>query len=419
MPDILRIADGGGKSELFPQTGGDMVESSPVYCLNVHKGEALADVVAALEGPVSEVRRLVSPEKPYAVGLRLSRAAATELLSRGNLSAFKARLEKLGLAVAHLNGFPYGAFHGTRVKEDVYHPDWTTRERLDYTLDLAYILVHLLPEGESGTISTVPVGYAADKPEKPLLAEAEAGLAALEEATGHRIVLAFEPEPDCVAEDADSLIAAVKPARHMDVCLDTCHCGVTGEDPLAAFAQYRAAGFEVARVQISAALTCPAAQAFRLDPFIDDVFLHQTRLAPPPPNPLSLSPRATSHKPQANLPPRATSHKPQANLPRNPLSLSFPDLTHETIGRLLLNKGAVARVHYHVPLFWGGDGVLGTTRGNLTDDFLKACRAADVPLEIETYTYDVMPKELRGGNLAADIAKEEAWLRERLARIRT
>jgi len=387
MRSILRQWRGGDKDEPSPQTGGDMVESSPVYCLNVHKGESLADVVAALEGPVSEVRRLVSPEKPYAVGLRLSRAAATELLSRGNLSAFKARLEKLGLDAAHLNGFPYGAFHGTRVKDDVYHPDWTTRERLDYTLDLAYILARLLPEGRSGTISTAPVGYAADKPGKPLLAEAETGLAALEEATGRRIVLAFEPEPDCVAEDADSLIAAVKPARHTDVCLDTCHCGVTGEDPLTAFKKYRAAGFEVARVQISAALTCPAAQAFRLDPFIDDVFLHQTRLAPISPNP--------------------------------PSPLSFPDLTHETIGQMLLNKGSMARVHYHVPLFWGGDGALGTTRGNLTDDFLKACRAADVPFEIETYTYDVMPKELRGGDLAADIAKEEAWLRERLARIRT
>ncbi len=115
-----------------------------------------------------------------------------------------------------LNGFPYGVFHGQRVKNKVYLPHWADRKRLDHTVRLAKILSVLLPEGESGSISTVPVGYKTHLGEKDMeqslefLARAVLELALLEQQTGKRISLALEPEPDCLLENALSAISFFK-----------------------------------------------------------------------------------------------------------------------------------------------------------------------------------------------------------------
>ena len=66
------------------------------------------------------------------------------------------------LYVFTINGFPYGPFHGTRVKEEVYLPDWRDAARLDYTNLLADLLAQLLPRRRStarGSISTVPGAF--------------------------------------------------------------------------------------------------------------------------------------------------------------------------------------------------------------------------------------------------------------------
>ena len=55
------------------------------------------------------------------------------------------RCAEQNLYVFTINGFPYGCFHGARVKENVYVPDWRTPERRDYTNLLADILADLLP----------------------------------------------------------------------------------------------------------------------------------------------------------------------------------------------------------------------------------------------------------------------------------
>jgi hypothetical protein len=94
------------------------------YCTNVHPGESLAEVRALLREHVSAVKLAVAPTAPFGVGLRLAAAAADELQQPGELARFRAELSELGLYCFTLNGFPYGAFHGTRVKESVYLPDW-------------------------------------------------------------------------------------------------------------------------------------------------------------------------------------------------------------------------------------------------------------------------------------------------------
>src|SRR5688572_7341935 len=125
------------------------------YCTNVHPGESLSAVRAALEH-VAAVKRVMAPTRRFGVGLRLAAEATHALVAPEELRRFREELEQQGLYCFTINGFPYGAFHGTRVKELVYLPDWLDVERVRYTQNLAHVLAELLPMGVAGSISTVP-----------------------------------------------------------------------------------------------------------------------------------------------------------------------------------------------------------------------------------------------------------------------
>ena len=130
------------------------------YCTNVHPGESWPEVRENLRQHVVEVKQQVCPDAPFGVGLRLSAAAAGELEGRtGEIAELRAFLDGEGLYVFTINGFPYGPFHGTAVKEQVYQPDWRQDERIAYSDRLARILAALLPDGCDGSISTVPGAF--------------------------------------------------------------------------------------------------------------------------------------------------------------------------------------------------------------------------------------------------------------------
>ena len=106
-----------------------------------------------------KVRRSVSPDKRFAIGLRLGADAAVELSAAQEMKRFRRWLDQNDSYVFTINGFPYGNFHGSRVKEQVYRPDWTGSERLDYTVLLFSILEQLLEPGEEGSVSTLPGSF--------------------------------------------------------------------------------------------------------------------------------------------------------------------------------------------------------------------------------------------------------------------
>ena len=114
------------------------------YCTNIHRGETWAETFAGLEKHTLAVRRRIGGERPYAIGLRLGDVAATELSNPGTLEAFRRWLARHDAYVFTINGFPYGRFHGGRVKEQVYAPDWCQPERLAYTERLFRILAQLV-----------------------------------------------------------------------------------------------------------------------------------------------------------------------------------------------------------------------------------------------------------------------------------
>ncbi|MDD2461308.1 MAG: metabolite traffic protein EboE [Kiritimatiellia bacterium] len=410
------------------------------YCLNIHPGESLAEVRDVIECHTRAVKARVCPDAPYPLGLRLSAAATEELTSdRAVLDAFAAQLRQHALFVTGINGFPYGTFHQTAVKMAVYQPDWATPERLTYTARLAAVLAGLLPEGATGNISTVPLGYKRQRSEvedqtsegrrkreegrgrqdrgggmrdesdaqrmtvyvRQLAVMAEF-LDDLSVREGRDIVLALEPEPDCLLETTDDVIrwfeddllyqgirwlsgsgrrthdaAEALLRRRIGLCLDTCHFAVAFEDPLTALIRFESACLRVARIQLSAALRATISEDSlrRLHDFIDPVYLHQTKI----------------------------------RLPRGRIA-AYPDLTEATLDAARGQAGCEVRTHFHVPLFFEGDGVLASTHTDLTPAFFGRARASRIPLEVETYTFDVLPPDLRAPTVIDSLVRELEWV---------
>src|SRR6266705_2072127 len=129
------------------------------YCTNIHRGETWAETFDSLQRNTLPVRERVCPNQPYAIGLRLSSHAAQELSDRAALLEFQRWLGQNRCYVFTINGFPYGQFHGSKVKEQVYEPDWTSPERLAYTNVLFDLLARLVPEGVEGSVSTLPGSF--------------------------------------------------------------------------------------------------------------------------------------------------------------------------------------------------------------------------------------------------------------------
>ncbi len=394
------------------------------YCLNIHPGESLPEVCAAIRRHALAVKARVAPDTPYPLGLRLSAAAAEELAAPAALESFRDLLGGNGLFVTGVNGFPYGAFHNTAVKTAVYRPDWSTPERLNYTGRLATILASLLPEGQTGNISTVPLGYKGrgteDGGRESRVESRGAGilfprqiavmaefLHGLKTETGREIVLALEPEPDCLLENTDDVIAWFEDAlltegkrwlcahqrrtpdeaeallrTYVGLCLDTCHFAVEFEDPLTALIRFESACIRVARVQLSAAIRAVVGDASlaKLAGFIDPVYLHQTKI----------------------------------RLPRGQTA-SLPDLTNETLEIARQHAGCELRTHFHVPLFYEGNGTLGSTHADLTPGFFAHAAEHNYPLEIETYTFDVLPPAIRPADVVDSIVAEHGWVSGRAA----
>jgi sugar phosphate isomerase/epimerase len=387
------------------------------YCTNIHPGETWAEVRDNLERFLPAVKRQVSPGQDFGVGLRLSAASADALRDPETFAALRELLAANGLYVFTINGFPYGPFHGVRVKEEVYQPDWRDEARLAYTDKLATLLADLLPPDISleGSVSTVPGGFkplAADPAAVELVAAMmvrhAAHLARLRERTGRTIVLALEPEPCCLLETIEETVAffrnylfAPKSARqlaaltglgfaaadealrrHLGVCYDLCHAAVEFEDPVANLKSLGNAGVRIVKLQITAGLRLEGvtpAIADVLRPFDDKVYLHQVV------------------------------QRDAAGLTR------FVDLPQAFEGLADSRDAREWRVHFHVPIFIEHLGAFTSTQF-FVREFLALHRAQPVSqhLEVETYTWDVLPERYRRDGVVGGIVNELNWVKRQL-----
>lgn len=266
--------------------GGDTVHLG--YCTNVHPAEDLAGILGQLDTYAVPVREALGSDL-LGLGLWLAAPVAAELAADPTLRRrLRTELDARGLEVVTLNGFPYAAFQAPVVKQDVYHPDWTTEQRLTYTLNLARVLADLLPDDAArGSISTLPLAWRqpwdTDRADaaRRRLDQLAAGLAAVQRDTGREVRVAFEPEPGCVVEStgqAAELLSGMDTDR-LGVCLDLAHLACAWEEPAEALERLRTAGLPVVKVQVSAAVeaTDPDGGAEALRRWVEPRFLHQTR----------------------------------------------------------------------------------------------------------------------------------------------
>jgi len=372
------------------------------YCTNVHRGETWAETFAALQRYTIQVRERVCPEQPYGIGLRLSSQAARELSERAVLLEFQRWLGKNHCYVFTINGFPFGQFHGTRVKEQVYVPDWSSPERLAYTKLLFDLLAQILPMDVEGSVSTVPGGFkllVTTSEEQKVIRDnvwrCVEHVARVSSQTGRRLHLGLEPEPMCLLETTGEVVHFFDRLRaehrndprlkeHLGVNYDTCHLAVEFEEPQTAIGFLQQHGIKLSKIHLSSALmlqpTNEARQA--LAAIAEEIYLHQVVVRHPD--------------------------------GRRTIYLDIDDaLACEP-------KEATSsewRVHFHVPLHTAPTPLFANTSDHILGvlDLIQANPSLCPHLEMETYTWEVLPPEFKSWDVVDQLVAEYEWTLAQLA----
>jgi sugar phosphate isomerase/epimerase len=363
------------------------------YCTNIHRGETWPETQAALEEFTLAVRERVCPAQPYGIGLRLSDRAARELSEAPALAAFQRWLDRHDCYVFTINGFPFGQFHGERVKEQVYAPDWTTDARVDYTRRLFDLLAQLVPPGGEGSVSTVPgsckefiTSAGQEKLMRDNLFRCVEHIARLGEKTGRTLHLGLEPEPLCYLETTAETVVFFERLRaehphdpRLAECLgvnyDTCHLAVEFEEPGEALGRLQENGIKISKLHLSSALKARPTSAGRaaLASFADDVYLHQV-----------------------------VARTAAGALAR-----------HRDLDAALRSSAPAQewRVHFHIPLHCPPLEWFDNTTDHLLGvlDVLAAQPGLCRHLEMETYTWEVMPSALKSRSVVEQLAAEYDW----------
>lgn len=395
------------------------------YCTNIHSGESWEEIFSNIESYCIPVKKNISPDKPFGIGLRLSNLAAIELLSGNRLSDFKSWLHKNNMYVYTINGFPYGSFHGEPVKDRVHLPDWASTERLDYTVLLVSILKELLPSGIEGSISTSPLSYRHwFKTDEDLVTVKQKSTQHLVEITAlmvkinrfckKKLHLNIEPEPDGIIETSDEYIqfftdyllkegaynlAAILKCtfteaqqhirEHVQLCFDVCHFAVGFEKSEHVLKKMENHGLKIGKIQISAALQFNTSEQVSvkeaqdcLIAFDESTYLHQ----------------AVIKNSDGSM-------------------LRFEDL-----GPAIVSMGLPGfeelRTHFHVPIFLDRFDLLGTTQNEIINT-LRYWYATEcsLHLEVETYTWDVLPDHFQT-NITESIERELKWVTDTMCKIK-
>ncbi len=392
------------------------------YCTNIHAGESWKDHFDALQLNFPDIKQSLSPDAPMGIGLRLSHIASEELIKPANLEEFKSWLKDNQAYVFTMNGFPYGGFHHTRVKEQVHAPDWTTRERVVYTKRLFDILINLLPEGMEGGISTSPLSYRywfendselqqARNLATAHIAEIALYLVQVANFSGIVMHLDIEPEPDGILETGTEFLEWYEnelvpvatelirtefqvPEKHAEemlkshirLCYDVCHFAIGYEPHRQLIKLYKEKGIRTGKIQISAALKAdmPESPELRKDvlnsfaKFNEPVYLHQV-------------------------------------VARNGTDelIRYRDLPEALADGD--RKGVKEwRSHFHVPIAESVFGNLVSTQDAITEVIeIQKNEPFTHQLEVETYTWEVIPENLRLP-LKDSIIRELQWVKNLL-----
>jgi hypothetical protein len=387
------------------------------YSTLVHPGDTWEEMWQSLVTYVPKVKARVAPKAPFGVSLRLSaRSAAALANDRAERDRLKKFLADNDMYLYTVNAFPYGPFKNQVVKEQVYEPDWRSEERTRYTINVADVLADVVPEGISPSIQSAPLGF------KPRVTGADvvasytqhvlrvaAHLVELAGRTGRTVTLALEPEPYCFLETTDETVAYFKNhlysgasaaalaklagipiseahvalRRHVGVVFDICHQAVVFENISESLQKLVDAGIPIFKLQEAAAMRVPEVTQKIVDTlarYAKTIYLTQTV------------------------------EKKDGKFTR------FLNL-EDAFDAWRRDPGPREwRTHFHVPVFLDSLGEFGTTRFAI-EEALRFHKANPLSrqLEIETYTWDVLPEHLKTGDIVDYVTRELEWVRSQLA----
>jgi hypothetical protein len=388
------------------------------YCTNIHPGESWQEHFAEIKKSVPVIKNKISPNLPFGIGLRLSNAACTDLSQGLYLQGFKNWLQNNNCYVFTINGFPFGDFHQDPVKDQVYSPDWTMPERVEYTLNLFDILKEIIPDGMEGSISTAPLSYRHwFKNKKEIIGAYEKCTLNILEVVGHLIKiyedtgkvlhLNIEPEPDGLIENTSEFIDwynkyyiplgidffkkrfgitgdKTEPLRrHLQLCFDVCHSAIAYEKADIVFEKLKNNNILIGKVQISSALQISLVinrdeKIKNLSAFNEPHYLHQVI--------------ARDH--QNKL------HK-------------FRDLS-DALVQLTDKKFLECRVHFHVPVFSENYDLLSSTQNNILQTLLNHNKQkVSNHWEVETYTWNILTPDFQLP-INESITRELEWVLDKM-----
>jgi hypothetical protein len=388
------------------------------YCTNIHTGESWQNHFYQINKNFPEIKKQLSPQKSMGIGLRLSNTASNDLINEEELEDFKQWLGENNAYVFTMNGFPYGSFHDTRVKDQVHAPDWATQERVEYTIRLFQILKDLLPPEMDGGISTSPLSYkhwyksddsfkSAMKLSTDNIVHVAENLMQINRSTGKILHLDIEPEPDGMLETGKEFIewfniyllahgskriaakfnisisqAEESLKEHVRLCYDVCHFAIGYEPHEEIIKEVLDSGIKIGKIQISAALKGVMNQDIlaRQDikesfaKFNEPTYLHQV----------------VAKKNDGTL-------------------LRYPDLP-EALSDYDNAEVNEWRAHFHVPVSEEDFGLLQSTQKDIKEVLrMQKNNSFTNHLEVETYTWDVLPVELKLP-LQESIIRELQWI---------
>jgi hypothetical protein len=383
------------------------------YSTLVHPGDTWEEIWDSLRRYAPIVKRNVAPDTAFGVSLRLSAASASTLVnSPERRTQLKEFLAAENLYVYTVNAFPYGPFKGQSVMEQVYEPDWTTGDRVRYTTAVADVLTDISAPDIAPTIQTAPLAFRPNVSGPDYIAtftrnllRTVAHLIDLERRNGRRVKLALEPEPFCFLETTEETVDYFEryvystegttalasmtglPAseihglvrRHLGVVFDICHQSVEFEDIPASLRLLVSAGIPIFKLQEAAALWIPEVTAetvAELHRFTETIYLSQT------------------------------TQRRDGSLTR------FLNLSDAIEAWKAAPGGSREwRTHFHLPVFLDDLGAFRTTRFAIEQALrMHASTPLSDHLEIETYTWDVLPADLKSGDITEYVSREIEWV---------
>jgi sugar phosphate isomerase/epimerase len=386
------------------------------YSTLVHPGDDWEQMWASLTTYLPKVKARIAPNQRFGVSLRLSASSAQTLVaSAAEREKLKKFLGDNDMYLYTVNAFPYGAFKGTTVKEQVYEPDWRSEERTRYTTNVADVLADVCSSDIAPSIQSAPLGFKPRVTGDAVVASytdhvlrVVAHLVALEARTGRTVTLALEPEPYCFLETTDETVdyfsrhlysgAAAETLaklahmpiseahgalrRHLGVVFDICHQAVEYENIPEALQKLVDAGIPIFKLQEAAALHVPQVTQSIVDTlkrYSKTIYLTQT-----------------VEKKNGKLTRFLNLEDAFAAWDKDPGPREW-------------------RTHFHVPVFLDDLGPFRTTRFAIEDALrFHKRKPLSRQLEIETYTWDVLPENLKTGDIVDYVCRELDWVRGQL-----